>query len=222
MKPILIASARRLSRIFLRGLVVILPIALTLAVIYWLVVTAEALLGGFVRLLLPDEYYSRGLGVLLGIALVFAAGLAMNAWITRALLGRAEAVMERIPIVKSIYGGLRDLATFLSGGKSGQRFYKVVLVTFSDDMRLIGFLTREDFSDLPQQLARSDDVVAVYLPMSYQIGGYTLYLPRSRIEPIDMSIEDAMRFTLTAGMSSAKTVDPAAAQAHAEAPTAVP
>ena len=211
MNAILKKSARRISRIFLRGLVVILPIAITLAIVYWLVVSAEALLGGIVHLVLPDRYYRTGLGVLLGIVIVLLAGLTVNVWFTRALLGRAEALMERIPVVKSVYGAIRDLATFMSGGKSKERFQKVVMVSVNEEMRLIGFLTREDFTDLPAQLAATDDTVAVYLPMSYQIGGFTVYMPRSRVEPIEMTIEDAMRFTLTAGMSSAKTAEPGAA-----------
>jgi len=214
-------SARRISRIFLRGLAVILPIAITLAIVYWLVVTAETLLGGIVRLVLPDRYYWTGLGVLLGIVIILLAGLTVNVWFTRALLGRAEALMERIPIVKSVYGTMRDLAAFLSGGKSKERFQKVVMVSINEEMRLIGFLTREDFTDLPTEIAATDDTVAVYLPMSYQIGGFTVYMPRSKVELIDMSIEDAMRFTLTAGMSSAKTLDLNSATGSTERPKTI-
>jgi uncharacterized membrane protein len=221
LKVILKKSARRISRIFLRGLAVILPIAITLAIVYWLVVSAEALLGGIVRLVLPERYYWTGLGVLLGIAIILLAGLTVNVWFTRALLGRAEALMERIPIVKSVYGAMRDLAAFLSGGKSKERFQKVVMVSVNEEMRLIGFLTREDFTDLPTQLAATDDTVAVYLPMSYQIGGFTVYMPRSKVELIDMSIEDAMRFTLTAGMSSAKTLDSNSATGSTERPRTI-
>jgi uncharacterized membrane protein len=221
LKVIFKKSARRISRIFLRGLAVILPIAITLAIVYWLVVSAEALLGGIVRLVLPERYYWTGLGVLLGIAIILLAGLTVNVWFTRALLGRAEALMERIPIVKSVYGAMRDLAAFLSGGKSKERFQKVVMVSVNEEMRLIGFLTREDFTDLPTQLAATDDTVAVYLPMSYQIGGFTVYMPRSKVELIDMSIEDAMRFTLTAGMSSAKTLDSNSATGSTERPRTI-
>jgi uncharacterized membrane protein len=64
-------------------------------------------------------------------------------------------------------------------------------------------VTREDFTDQPPALAPAKDTVAVYLPMSYQIGGFTIFLPRSQVEPVDMSMEDAMRFTLTDGMSGA-------------------
>lgn len=210
MNTMLRKSARRISRIFLRGLVVILPIVITLALVYWLVVSTEALLGGIVKLVLPDKYYTSGLGVLLGLILIFVAGLTINVWVTRMLIGWAEALMERIPIVKSIYGAVRDLAEFLSGARSGQRFHKVVVVTIGENMRLMGFVTREDFSDQPAHIGATSDTIAVYLPMSYQIGGFTVFLPRSSVQPIEMTIEDAMRYTLTAGMSGPKAENSAA------------
>jgi len=81
-----------------------------------------------------------------------------------------------------------------------------VAVRVSENIRLIGFVTSEDFSGLPQASKAADkSTVGVYLPMSYQIGGYTVYLPKSQVDPLDMSIEDAMRFTLTAGVSGGKT-----------------
>lgn len=195
--------SRMLSKIFLQGLVVVLPITITLAVIYWFASTAETFLGGLVQFVAPGWRYWTGLGVLIGMVLVFVAGLMMNAWVTRRLLVHAEALMERIPVVKSIYGSLRDLARFMSRDSSKSGFHQVVMVSVNDHIRLLGFVTREDFSKLPEKLGTSD-TVGVYLPMSYQIGGYTVFLPRSAIEPIDMSVEDAMRFTLTAGMSSAQ------------------
>ena len=67
-------------------------------------------------------------------------------------------------------------------------------------MRLLGFLTSDHDIDLPDA-PLAEDVVAVYLPMSYQIGGYTVYLPTSRVESVDMSIEEAMRRILMAGIS---------------------
>lgn len=199
---------KMLSKIFLQGLAVVLPITITLAVIYWFASTAETFLGGLVQFLAPGWRYWTGLGVLIGLVLVFAAGLMMNAWITRRLLVHAEAVMGRIPVVKSIYGSLRDLAKFLSRDGSKNGFHQVVMVSVTDQIRLLGFVTREDFANLPDKLGASD-TVGVYLPMSYQIGGYTVFLPRSAIEPIDMSVEDAMRFTLTAGMSNAQELQPA-------------
>lgn len=190
------------SRLFLQGLVVLLPITVTVAVLYWLAVTAEAFLGGLVKFLFPEWDYWAGLGVALGIGLVFAAGLLMHMWFTRMLLARAEELMERIPIVKSIYGSLRDILRFVSGSDADKRFSQVVAVYVTDKIRLIGFVTGQNFSGLPGGKKDTEELVAVYLPLSYQIGGYTAYLPRACVEPVDMSVEDAMRFTLTAGMSA--------------------
>ena len=66
-----------------------------------------------------------------------------------------------------------------------------------------GFVTRRDFSALPPNLG-DEHTIAVYLPMSYQVGGYTLMLPRDAVEPLDMSVDEAMRYALTAGMSTAR------------------
>jgi len=196
-------TVRLITRTFLQGLVVIVPVTLTGAILYWLAVTAESFLGGLVQVFFPDWHYWHGLGVLLGVALIFAAGLLMNAWVTRRVLVWAESVMERIPVVKSIYSSVRDLVSFVSGKDRGG-FSQVVAVTVAERTQLIGFVTREDFDSLPPQLGDPQETIAVYLPMSYQIGGYTVYLPRSSVTPMEISTEDAMRLTLTAGMSGGR------------------
>ena len=71
------------------------------------------------------------------------------------------------------------------------------------DVRVLGFVTRDEFSDMPENMV-STDSVAVYLPMSYQIGGYTVYVPRSRLTFIDMPREQAMRLAVTAGIKQSK------------------
>ncbi len=111
--------------------------------------------------------------------------------------------MQRIPVVKAIYGMVRDITRLMSGDIKEQ-FGQAVLITLpGTDFKLVGFVTREDFAGLPANLG-DEQTIAVYLPMSYMIGGYTLMLPRSRIEPLDLSLEDAMRFALTAGVSARK------------------
>ena len=190
---------RRLARTFLSGLAVVLPIVVTLAVLAWLVTTAEALLGALARLLLPDGAYPRGLGLALALVLIFAIGVLMEAVYFRRLMGWLEELLNRIPLVKTVYGAVRDLMSLFS--KAGTRkFSKVVMVKLPGlEARLIGFVTIEDFAGLA--LDAKPGEVAVYLPMSYTIGGYTLFLPRECLTPLDMSLEDAMRFVVTAGMS---------------------
>jgi len=194
---------RLLSRTFLQGLAITLPITLTFALLYWMAVTAENFLGGLIQHVLPDWEYWRGLGIVVAIVLVFLAGLLMRAWVTRRAMREIEALLDRIPIVKSIYGSIRDLANlFQKDSRSG--FRTVVAVRVSEQIRLVGFLTHEDVNS-PLARADGEPVVGVYLPMSYQIGGYTAFLPKSLVEPLDMSVEAAMRFTLTAGMSGTKS-----------------
>ena len=192
-------SLRRLARTFLSGLAVVLPIVVTIAVLVWLVTAAENALGELVRVFLPEGQYQRGLGLLLAIALVFAVGVLMEAVLFRRLMNWLEGLLNRIPLVKTVYSAVRDLMSLFS--KAGARkFSKVVLVKFPGiEAQLIGFVTLEDFSGLPFRPA--EDTVAVYLPMSYQIGGYTLFLPRACLTPADMTLEDAMRFVVTAGLS---------------------
>lgn len=190
-------------RVFLTGLAAVLPVAVTLYVLYWLGTTAEAFLGGGLKLLIPNSLYWPGMGVVAGLALVFVIGALMKAWLFRQVFRWGERLVERIPLVKALYGAVRDLMGFFAGsGTKAMR--RAVMVTVGDTpLRLIGFVTREDFSDLPAGIG-GDDTVAVYLPMSFQIGGFTTMVPRSAIQPVDMSIEQAMRFAVTAGMGAVK------------------
>lgn len=190
----------RVARTFLSGLAVVLPIVITIAVLVWLVTTAEALLGTVVGWVLPEgTALPQGLGLLAALGLIFAVGVLMEAVYFRRLMGWVEEVLNRIPLVKTVYGAVRDLMSLFS--KAGSRkFSKVVMVKFPGlEARLVGFVTIEDFAGLA--IAAAPGEVAVYLPMSYTIGGYTVLLPRSCLTPLDMSLEDAMRFVVTAGMS---------------------
>lgn len=191
-----------ISRIFLRGLVVILPITLTIAVVVWLATTAEDYLGGLIRDLLPAWKYWPGLGILLGVLIVFAAGLLVHDPVTRWLLAQTDALLERIPIVKTIYLSIRDIASYMS--QDPKKGFRQVVAVRVQEMRLIGFVTAEELPGLPADKS-SEPIVGVYLPMSYGIGGYTVYLPKSQVEPLDMSLEDAMRLALIGGVSKEKS-----------------
>jgi len=190
---------RKLSGAMLRGLVVVLPIGLTVWLLWWLGSSAESLLRQPILLLLPEQYYVPGMGIVAGLVLLLAAGTMVNALIVRQLLASWEAFLDRIPVVKTIYGAFRDFTKLLPAGGKRSDLKRVVLATFGD-ARLVGFVTRDDASELGI-VARADDLVAVYFPMSYQIGGYTVLLPRDRIAPLDLSVETAMRLVLTGGLS---------------------
>jgi len=191
---------RKVSKAFLAGLMAILPIAITISILYWLGATAESALGGLLRTVLRS-YYRPGMGLVAGVVVVFLIGLALQAWVFRKLFAYGENLLKRIPVVKTVYGAARDLIAFFSESKDKSLNQVVMVALGNTNLRLIGFVTREDFSAYPKSMA-ANDTVAVYLPMSYQMGGFTALLPRSALQPLDMSFQDAMRFALTAGMSS--------------------
>jgi uncharacterized membrane protein len=202
---------RRLWNTFLKGLVAVLPVALTLYLVFWLGSTAEAILGGPLRALLPADRYWPGLGLLVGFLLVLLVGVLVNAYVVRRLLRLGESVLARIPIVKTIFGAFKDITLFLpASGKA--RDLKRVVVWRIGSAQLIGFVTEEQIS---KRLfgATAADLVAVYFPMSYQIGGYTLYLHKDELTETDLSVEEAMRLVLIGGVSAHAAPPGEAAQA---------
>jgi uncharacterized membrane protein len=188
-----------LGRIFLTGVLTVLPVLATIYLLIWLFTTAESFLGKPLQWLIPEGFYRAGMGLVVGVLVIFVVGVLMRAYIVRRLFGFTENLLLQLPLIKTIYAALRDFFG-LFAGQDDQVALQVVTVTLpGTGMRLMGFVTRDHFSDLPEGVA-SEGEVAVYLPMSYQIGGYTLFMPRSQIKPVDMSREQAMRFVLTAGL----------------------
>jgi len=189
-----------LGKLFLKGLAVVIPVTLTLAILWWLATSAEQLMGTVLKFTLPAGWYVPGMGLVSGIALITLIGLLSHVLIFQKLFNLGEAIFHRLPLVKTIYTAIKDFIGYLNPDKdSGMS--KVVMVQLpGQSFQLIGFVTREQFDDLPFT-PTSEDPVAVYMPMSYQIGGYTLFLPRSSLTPLDIPFEQAMRLVLTGAVT---------------------
>jgi uncharacterized membrane protein len=198
----------RAWRTFLSGLAAVLPLAITLYLIYWLGHLAESAFGGFARLVLPDEWYVPGLGIVLAAAVIFAIGVFMQQVVFSRLVELAEDILARIPVVKTIYTGVRDILDFISRASRRSDLKRVVLVELQEDMHVIGFVTDDKAEEVFPELLGGEEggegrspLVSVYMPMGYMVGGYTFYLPSDRLKPLDLSIEEAMRVALTAGVN---------------------
>jgi uncharacterized membrane protein len=190
-------------RLFFKGLATIIPLALTLIILGWLGGIAEGQVGPMIRALLPEGWYVRGMGMVAGVIIVMLIGLLSQVYLFRKLIELGEAVLEQTPVVKSIYRATKDFVDYFSGDDD-DKFNQMVMVRHPSGYAVLGFITREDFTNLP---FGRDDEVAVYLPLSYQIAGYTLFVPRSWCEPVDMPFEDGLRLILTAAMSRRKPDD---------------
>jgi len=191
---------RHVWSIMLKGLAALLPVGLTFYFIYWLSISIERVLRPVLVSVLAEKYYLPGMGLVAGLVVLYFLGLTVNAWIVKRLFRVGEGLLERIPLIKSIYGSLHDFMEYFSTVDERRGMKQVVLVSIAD-ARLIGFVTGEQVRDVPFPESPDEEIVAVYLPLSYQIGGYTIFLPRSHVEPVDISMEDAMRRVLTAGLS---------------------
>ena len=194
-----------IARIFLTGLLTVLPVIATIYFVVWVLTVLERFFGKQVLFLIPDEWYRTGMGLALAVVFVFLVGVLMHAILFRRLFGWTEKLLLEIPLVRSVYAALRDLLGLFAEHKEP---LQVVALDLPGNLRVLGFVTRSDFSDAPPGIARADEV-AVYLPMSYQIGGYTVFVPRNACKPVEMSREEAMKFILTAGLKAASpSADP--------------
>jgi uncharacterized membrane protein len=189
------------NKIFLRGLVTVLPIALTFYILYHVVHILDNVLGSLLKIFIEDRTYIPGLGLLLAFVLIFLFGLLLNNLIVSNFLKLFENRFKEVPFIKAIYSPLRDLMNLFSKKEHGS-LQSVVLVKMGDsDACALGVVTRESFEDLPfDGLAK--DKVAVYFPLSYGLGGFTFLIPKDKIQKIDLPIEKAMSLAITGWVKS--------------------
>ena len=192
----------QVGKTFLKGLAAVLPLTLTLYILWWLGTTAEQVFGGLIQWLLPGDAYVPGLGLVLGFGIVFAIGMILRAWWVRSLWSATERLLDRVPLVKTIYGSIKDLMSFFASGDRKSELNQVVMVSMGDPpIKLIGLITNDDATEVTGRDSDADQV-AVYLPMSYQIGGFMVLVPRDSIERLELGVEDAFRTVVTAGLSN--------------------
>jgi len=105
---------KSISKILITGFITLLPVVLTIYLLYWLAVSSEQVLGSALQLVLPQAIYFPGLGMIAGIVLVFIVGLMMNAYMIRQLFALGEQVLYRLPLIKTVYRAFRDFFDFFS------------------------------------------------------------------------------------------------------------
>ena len=188
---------KSISKILLTGFFTLLPVILTVYLLYWLAVSSENVMGTALRWALPNATYFPGLGMIAGLIVVFVVGLLMKAILIRQIFSFGEKILYQLPLIKTVYRAMRDLFDFFTPKEEG--LGEVVAVTYNGT-EMIGFVTQTDQKKLPESF-RGQDKVLVYLPMSYMIGGFTVFISREHVRPVNMSMEEAMRFALTAGIT---------------------
>ena len=187
---------KNIRAIFFQGLVTFLPIALTIYVIYAGILIADSFFGNILKSVLPT--YIPGLGLLLTILIIFLLGLGLNNLLTGGIFKAIERRLTQVPFIKAIYNPLRDLMNLFNKGGGPQALKTVVLVELAEGgVKALGLVTRDAFSDIPAIDQHATNRVAVYIPLSYGLGGFTLLVPKSRITQLDIPVEKAMGLAIT-------------------------
>lgn len=196
------------SAILMNGVIIAVPVIATVYVVVATVLWLDQL--ALVRL--PAVFNTRvvgiqdagdipwflhGAGLLLAIAALYLIGLLTRNWLFEKLFLLAETLVERIPLVKSIYTAIRDmLQLFRSDGRKTDGI-PVVLTLEDGKTKMLGMIMREKASTI---LEDDSDRIAVYLPMSYQIGGFTVFVPKEDVTPLEnMTVETLLKVALTGG-----------------------
>jgi len=188
-----------IGRFLARGIDALLPIGVTVYVIYWLAFYGDKFLGEMVRPVMPESYFWPGIGLIAGVVALLLVGLFASILPGRWLFESIERACMRIPLVKTIFRSTQDFTRLFISPHEGDEFGEVVWVPIGE-LHVIGFITRGPNYGAAT-VDRHDRTVAVYISMSAGIGGFTVYLPRSKLEPTGMTVEEGMRLVMTAGVS---------------------
>ena len=196
-----------ISQYFFRGLITALPLGLTVYLLYAFLSWSETLAKQVIQPFI-GTFYVPGMGLILGIIGIFLLGFLVSHRAFGKLLSLVELPFTNLPVVKSIYSSLKNFADYFSPGRSEATQQTVVTLKLpGHPLELVGLVTRHHVEGLPPGFLQGDRV-AVYLPMGYMIGGYTVFVPREWVQPIDMTVEEAMRSSLFAWMSGTGTDSP--------------
>lgn len=191
-----------LKQTFLTGLKAFVPVVLTIAIVVWVFGAVETFFGNFIQYFIPAEYYFEGLGIVVGVVVIFFVGVLVNAWVIKYFYQFMDNVVKKIPGVKIVYNAAQDLMKFF--GDEEQKKDQQAVTINTNLGKIVGFVTRGTLNNLPDELGPKDNIL-VYIPLSYQVGGLMVSCRREDVEPIvDWEMNRAMTFVLTAGMSGEK------------------
>lgn len=192
---------QRINSILLKGLFTLLPIALTVSLIAWILSSLEQVLGIAVALFLPSNFYVPGLGLVLAVILIFLTGLLVENYLSGPFLVRMQDILKRAPVIRTIYSPLKDLTDLFSRAKGPDSGQRVVFVALPGGLEAMGLVMRDRFDDLPTHAVPSGRI-AVFIPLSYGFGGFTLLVDGKSVRDAGLPAERALQLAITGWVRS--------------------
>ncbi|WP_093228556.1 DUF502 domain-containing protein [Thermoflavimicrobium dichotomicum] len=185
---------RRITIYFLNGLLIVLPIAVTVYLVHYVYRWLNELgLKWIIKAQIGWDF--PGIGVIVVLLLIFCIGVIGRLWITKRLIALIETLINKVPLIKGLYNTLKEMIHSFIGEKKS--FDQVVLVSVGPTKRL-GFLTvKEPIFTVKD----GKEYVGVYFPHSMQVSGDLHWVERERVEEVDLSVDEALKIILSAGVS---------------------
>ncbi|SDE11526.1 DUF502 domain-containing protein [Limimaricola pyoseonensis] len=190
---------------FIAGVVVIAPIGLTV----WLIWTMVGWIDSWVLPFVPDRFNPeqyiginlRGVGVIFFILFTFLVGALAKGFVGRSLLRFGEGIVGRMPVVRSIYSGLKQIAETVFA-QSESSFDQACLIEYPrKGLWALAFISTRAKGEVARKLPPEGDIVTVFLPTTPNpTSGFLLFLPRADVILLDMSVEEAAKLVISAGL----------------------
>jgi len=189
---------RAILNYFIKGLLVVLPIAISIFIVIWAVTTVDSWLNlNNIQGVDPRTGENRnipGLGLAMVVTIILAAGIFVTNLVTEPMYNWFQKVLDKLPILKFIYSSIKDLTEAFVGDE--KKFNHPVLVEVEGDMKRIGFLTQSDLA----AIGLSGESI-VYFPFSYSFAGQVYIVKNEKIKELDISAADAMKLVVSGGVS---------------------
>ena len=179
---------RRFVSYFLQGVLLAVPVAATIYVVYKLFTAIDNIL----------PFDIPGLGIIVLIMFLTLLGFLGTTIIADPIMAYFSRLLDKAPLLKSIYSAVKDLTTAFVGKKKSFTEPVLVKMMIDSDVQKFGFITNKDLSEL----GISDDKVAVYLPHSYAFSGNLFIVPKRNVTPIDAKAADIMKFIVSGGVTT--------------------
>lgn len=205
----------RLRSSFLTGLVVIAPVGLTI----WLIWSVIGWIDGFVLPLVPttiqpEQYIGinlRGVGVIIFLMFTIFVGWIAKGLIGRSLIKAGEALVDRMPVVRSIYSGIKQISETVFA-QSERSFEKACLIEYPrKGIWAIGFISTTAKGEVFSRVQTTGDLMSIFLPTTPNpTSGFLLFLPREDVIELDMTVEEAAKLVISAGLVYPNGKDPSA------------
>ena len=178
---------KRISQYFLQGLLFLVPLFVTVYVIYWVFVRIDGIL----------DMPVPGVGFIVTIVFVTLVGFGASNFLTRNIVGLVDKIFARLPLVKMIYTAIKDLVNAFVGDKKSFNRPVQVVIDRESNIRVLGFATRDSLDSIG-----IEDSMAVYLPQSYNFAGNLIIVDREQVSPMEADPGEVMKLIVSGGVSS--------------------